>query len=153
MALHETLGLKVYKYYPLTSIEFMVGYVVFYIVSTYLFQRYMETREKLNVTFIAKTHNLLLGSASALMAVALLAAAYFDGRFESHDAFHCHPYRSEPFFFVHYLFYLSKIWEMVDTFLLIANKKPVIWLHYIHHASTLMVAGKIPTQFFISIHF
>lgn len=33
-----------------------------------------------------------------------------------------------------YIFYLSKYYEFVDTFILVLRKKPVIFLHVYHHA-------------------
>jgi len=36
-----------------------------------------------------------------------------------------------------YIFYLSKAFEFVDTFLLVLTKKKLIWLHKIHHLTTM----------------
>lgn len=54
----------------------------------------------------------------------------------------CHPLTlNGPNFLWMYLFILSKVVEFGDTFLLILRQKPVIFLHYYHHASVLIVSS------------
>lgn len=38
------------------------------------------------------------------------------------------------------LFIASKVWEFGDTFLLISRKKPVIFLHWFHHTTVLLLS-------------
>lgn len=40
--------------------------------------------------------------------------------------------------YVNYLFYLSKIWEFVDTAVLIIKQKPVSMLQFYHHFGALL---------------
>jgi len=40
---------------------------------------------------------------------------------------------SGPLFFWSYIFYLSKFYELVDSYLLVLKKKPLIFLHVFHH--------------------
>jgi hypothetical protein len=127
--------------YPLTSLGFMAGQAAGYNVVCWMGTRYMAGREKLELSWLAKAHNIALSAFSGLLAGYLLVIAARDGRFESHDALHCHPTLSPEYEHIIYLFYLSKLWEMLDTVLLIAAKKPVIWLHKIHHSSTLSIVG------------
>lgn len=47
-----------------------------------------------------------------------------------------------------YLFIISKIIEFGDTFLLIMRQKPVIFLHYYHHASVLLVSSHTFSRLF-----
>lgn len=54
----------------------------------------------------------------------------------------CHPLTlNGPNFLWMYLFILSKVVEFGDTVLLILRQKPVIFLHYYHHASVLVVSS------------
>eukprot|EP00128_Syssomonas_multiformis_P000647 Colp12_sorted_trinity150504_noHs@26961 len=124
---------------PLASKEAMVIEAVLYLLGEYAFTRFMRDRKPLNVGTIAKIHNTLLALFSFVCLVIGSKMAYDDGRFSSHDCFHCHAPRSRPYSFLVYAVYLSKFWELVDTALLVASKKPVIWLHRIHHLT--MVSG------------
>jgi hypothetical protein len=101
----------------------MVAQAAGYNVSCWAFTRYMTDREKWNVQTLAKVHNVALSVFSGVIAVWVLVVAVHDGRFDSHDAFHCHPTISADYYDIGYVFYLSKLWEMIDTFLLIATKK------------------------------
>ena len=54
----------------------------------------------------------------------------------------CHPLTLNGTNFLWmYLFIISKVVEFGDTFLLILRQKPVIFLHYYHHASVLLVSS------------
>eukprot|EP01091_Cochliopodium_minus_P006845 TRINITY_DN1681_c0_g1_i1.p1 TRINITY_DN1681_c0_g1~~TRINITY_DN1681_c0_g1_i1.p1 ORF type:complete len:169 (-),score=8.18 TRINITY_DN1681_c0_g1_i1:109-615(-) len=141
--LNERIGLPQVKVYPFTSLEFAFGSAIVYNIAIFFFKKYVDSRDKpLNWRGITKVHNFLMASYSGIAAILLIAASWMDGRFSSYDAFACHPpQRSEFFYLVCYSFYLSKIWEMFDTFSLIAAKKPVIWLHKIHHSITLSIAA------------
>jgi len=125
-----------YKDYPLSSTEFMIFFAIAYNIVCFGFEAFMKNRPKLNVDSIAKMHNLFMSIFSGVMTILVLLQSWRDGRFSSHDSFHCHPPRSEFYAHLFYLFYLSKLLEIVDTFLLIASKKRVIWLHRLHHTST-----------------
>jgi len=127
--------------WPMTSLEFMVAHAFAYNGACWAFSKYMKDKEPFRVGAIARVHNAALSAFSLILALVVIAFAYRDGIFATHETFHCHPPRSDAMGIIFYLFYLSKMWEMVDTFLLIASKKPVIWLHQIHHASTVSVVG------------
>ena len=42
-----------------------------------------------------------------------------------------------PIYFICYVFYVSKFYELFDTVLIILKKKPLIFLHVYHHFITL----------------
>jgi len=129
------------KSWPLTSVEFMICHAFAYNAACWAFTKYMKDKKPMLVGKIAKVHNAALSAFSLILALVAIVVAYRDGIFATHYTFHCNPPRSTAMGIIFYLFYLSKLWEMVDTFLLIASKKPVIWLHQIHHASTVSVVG------------
>mmetsp|Transcript_11247 Transcript_11247/g.31556 ORF Transcript_11247/g.31556 Transcript_11247/m.31556 type:complete len:333 (+) Transcript_11247:34-1032(+) len=87
---------------------------------------------------VSKFHNLALSLASLAMVVGHLVGTYQDGGLSSLDAYLCHipKPRSHLSELVFYAFYLSKLWELFDTFLLLCLQKTPIWLHLIHHSTT-----------------
>lgn len=79
------------------------------------------------------THNALLSLFSFLMSVVA-----FQRLCERSDIF-CETPRSSPIFF--WMWYFSKVWEWLDTAFLIAANKPISWLHYNHHMTTVSVVS------------
>ncbi|MCO5560317.1 hypothetical protein L7F22_013929 [Adiantum nelumboides] len=48
--------------------------------------------------------------------------------------FHPGTEASGPVFFWSYVFYLSKFYELLDTFIMILKRRPLTFLHVFHHA-------------------
>jgi len=87
---------------------------------------------------LSKAHNVLMTSLSLFMLVVLVYGGLRDGRFGSWDSFCCQkPKASGLIQWGMYVFYLSKMLEFIDTFLLILSKKKVILLHKVHHLTTM----------------
>ena len=86
-------------------------------------------------------HNSFMSILSLIMLVGILVGAYLNNRFSSWDAYCCSQPGNPPSVgllpFSMYVFYLSKGFEFVDTFLLVLGKKQLIWLHKIHHLTTM----------------
>eukprot|EP00211_Chloroparvula_japonica_P004758 CAMPEP_0119131892 /NCGR_PEP_ID=MMETSP1310-20130426/10849_1 /TAXON_ID=464262 /ORGANISM="Genus nov. species nov., Strain RCC2339" /LENGTH=685 /DNA_ID=CAMNT_0007122489 /DNA_START=115 /DNA_END=2172 /DNA_ORIENTATION=+ len=84
-------------------------------------------------------HNTFMALLSLAMLIGIVLGAYLEGRFSSAEAFLCK--RTQPSVglvpFTMWVFYLSKGLEFIDTFLLILRKKELIWLHKIHHLTTM----------------
>mmetsp|Transcript_12564 Transcript_12564/g.24160 ORF Transcript_12564/g.24160 Transcript_12564/m.24160 type:complete len:889 (-) Transcript_12564:363-3029(-) len=77
---------------------------------------------------------------SAAMLAGMVYGGYIDGRFSSLETAICtrlQPVQPGLVHFSMYVFYLSKMLEFVDTFLLVLSKKKLIWLHKIHHLTTM----------------
>ncbi|CAM9814472.1 unnamed protein product [Chrysoparadoxa australica] len=54
----------------------------------------------------------------------------------------CIPFRETQLFHVTaHAFFWSKLWEWIDSALLLAKGKKLSWLHYTHHASTAILTG------------
>mmetsp|Transcript_20072 Transcript_20072/g.30055 ORF Transcript_20072/g.30055 Transcript_20072/m.30055 type:complete len:1056 (-) Transcript_20072:132-3299(-) len=87
---------------------------------------------------LSKAHNVLMASLSFVMLAGLVYGGIRDGRFNSWDCLVCQkPKASGIIQLSMYTFYLSKMLEFIDTFLLILSKKKVILLHKVHHLTTM----------------
>jgi len=87
---------------------------------------------------VSQAHNFLMAGLSAFMLGAMVYGGIRDGRFSSWDAFVCNkPGHSGLIQWAMFVFYLSKMLEFIDTFLLVLSKKKVILLHKVHHLTTM----------------
>jgi cytochrome b involved in lipid metabolism len=125
-----------------TSLQFLVGVHLVYVAALYAVTQYANARTTIPgwLAGVKKAHNVFLAALSFFMLVALLVGGYIDGRFDSLYAFGCRKASaSQPGLTVWamYLFYLSKMLEFIDTFLLVLSKKKVILLHKVHHLTTM----------------
>ena len=149
---------------PMSRPYEVVGALVFYVVTFFTLSKlygYLSRGSEASAEKIAKAkaqrafykpfliaHNLILSIGSAVMLGGLLTA--YVTQFQQQNASFssafvrtvCDP--GQELFgkmqFWLYVFYLSKIYEFLDTFFLCLTMRPVIPLHYIHHVLTLCVA-------------
>lgn len=124
----------------MTSATFLAGVHVVYAGMLFLVTNYMKDRKRPSwVPAVSFVHNLNMSVLSLVMLIGLIAGAVWDKRFDSLDAFGCRPAAdyvgAVPFWM--YVFYLSKMLEFIDTFLLVLSKKDLIWLHKVHHLTTM----------------
>jgi len=128
---------------PLSTVYHVVGAVVLYLTTLVVLKRVMATREPLKLKSLLAVHNLTL---SAFSLVTLLAVLYHvipiwinRGTY----AISCDPtrdiYGRGPVVFWFYLFYLSKMYEFLDTVFQVLRKKSLQFLHVYHHCVTLML--------------
>jgi len=122
------------------SWQFLAGVHVVYAVVLSTLTYIMKGIEK-RISWakpLSKAHNLFMASLSAFMLTMLVYGAVRDGRFASWNAFVCErPGHSGLIQWAMYVFYLSKMLEFIDTFLLVMSKKKVILLHKVHHLTTM----------------
>lgn len=126
---------------PLTHPLFVTSMVVAYVVSVHAAQRFMRDREPIPCTRAMRTHNMFLVWLSALLGTALFMEALRQGTKHGLHYTLCSldMHRNGPLQFLYFINYLTKIYEFVDTFLMIARKRPVPFLHWYHHAATLLL--------------
>mmetsp|Transcript_43259 Transcript_43259/g.84785 ORF Transcript_43259/g.84785 Transcript_43259/m.84785 type:complete len:1343 (-) Transcript_43259:236-4264(-) len=81
-----------------------------------------------------------MSALSLLMLIGLVVGGLQQNRFNSMNTFLCKRTETvQPGLvqFSMWVFYLSKMFEFIDTFLLVLSKKKLIWLHKIHHLTTM----------------
>lgn len=126
---------------PLTSIS-SVGTIIFtYVLSIPIIRWIMKDSKPLNFPTIITIHNLFLLTMSAILAIGI---GYFilqdilqNGFFHSICSAETH---NNPYLHLfYYINYLLKYYEFVDTYIILLRKRPVIFLHWYHHAITVIL--------------
>jgi fatty acid elongase 3 len=122
--------------------------VVGYVAVIYLLQLFMKNRDPINsrspvIYYLILLHNMFLSSGSLVMLLkiiqSLLPMALKGGWYVMHcDQGNTHFTESQVYFWYH-VFYLSKVYEFLDTIILVLKKKRIIFLHVYHHIITLVL--------------
>jgi len=126
---------------PLSTFTHVAVAVCLYLLTLLVLRKVMANRDALKIKGLASVHNLTLSTFSL---VCLLAVLYHiipiwvnRGTF----TVSCDPtrdvYGKGPVVFWFYLFYLSKMYEFLDTVIQILRKKTPSFLHVYHHCITL----------------
>lgn len=126
---------------PLTRTETVVMLIGGYVLSLQPLQSVMQLFKPKSLHKIMVIHNLFLMMASAFLAICI---AYFIMKdiksfgfyhsicsSQSHDNAYLHLF--------YYINYLLKYYEFIDTYIIIFKKRPLIFLHWYHHASITMI--------------
>jgi len=108
-----------------------------YILSLYLLQNYMKDRKPFTLKGFTLVHNAFLSLLSLSMFLGasygvflkLNSQGFWAGLVCEQDA---DPMKG-PLFYWSFIFYLSKFYEFVDSYLLVLKKKELIFLHVWHH--------------------
>lgn len=119
---------------------------------TVLFVQWLLKARKAPVPIgsIPAVHNLVLCLGSLVMFLGTLQAAYVDSQenqwlWASEGKYTwlvCFPPGTKSIgriFFWSYVYYLSKFYELLDTFILVLKKKPLSLLHVYHHAVVVVM--------------
>ena len=126
---------------PLTSIQTVIIIIGGYVLSLPLLRWIMKEQKPITVPRLMVVHNLFLMSASACLSVGI---SYFvvkdvlkNGFYHSICSAEVH---DNPYLHLfYYINYLLKFYEFLDTYIMILKKKPVIFLHWYHHAITALL--------------
>jgi fatty acid elongase 3 len=112
-----------------------------YVTMIVLLPRWMRDRQPMNLGFMPFVHNFVLTVGSFVMTVGIAAELYdMWGRPDAAEYAICdplHEHSSRRVYFWYFVFYLSKMYEFIDTLILCLRKKPLIFLHTYHHIITL----------------
>jgi len=115
---------------------------VAYLVLIYLFKKYMDTREPFELRRPLIVWNGFLSIFSILGAYRLVPAFIQLWSRSTLRETICYAgfFENGTIGLWTLLFILSKVPELIDTFFLIARKRPLMFLHWYHHATVLMYA-------------
>lgn len=119
----------------------------FYVCAAYLAavlcgKHLMKNRTPLNIRGVLFIWNLCLATFSVMGACRTMPELYFTIRvFGWHSSFCNNSFYTENKISAYwsYVFVLSKIVELLDTFFVVARKQKITFIHVYHHASTLVI--------------
>jgi len=125
------------------SLSTVIYALVFYCVTILVLKKFMEGREPIQLTIPVSIHNLALSAFSLISLVVILydlVPMFLNHGFYSVS---CDPgnkhFARGRIVFLFYLFYLSKMYEFIDTFLQVLRKKNLLFLHVYHHITTVIL--------------
>jgi len=122
---------------PFSQFQVPLVASLLYVVLLYGLQAFMKDRKALTLQKFTFVHNLFLTLLSTVMFIGTAYGAYLKYQSQGFfDGLVCEQ-EAQPMngilFYWSYIFYLSKYYEFVDSFLLVVKKKPLIFLHVFHH--------------------
>jgi fatty acid elongase 3 len=111
----------------------------FYLISVYSLRNYMRDKPKWDLYWIRVFHNAFLSFASFVMVLGVIKEVYHLYTHYGIESLICDESRRQSegnMFFWYYVFFLSKFYEFIDTYILCVRKKPITFLHCFHHFIT-----------------
>lgn len=147
--------------YSYNFLAFVVS--IIYIVGVFYGQHAMKNREPFDLRGVVTYWNLFLAIFSFIGACRTVPHLIFSWRHFGLDYLVCRSsdvaYQSGASGVWLHLFVYSKYFELFDTVLLVLRKKPVIFLHWYHHATVLMFTvdalahRQTSPQFFVAMNY
>lgn len=121
---------------------------LFYALSVKLLQIYVASQKNYAAPKwlepFRKIHNMSLAAVSFIMFAVMTVVIAQDGRLNSWDDMSCRLTSNTGIYgFINFIYLVSKVWEWVDTYILVLSNKPVIYLHWFHHMTTFTMAAFI----------
>jgi len=124
---------------PLSQWPWPVSFCIGYLLSVVLLKQYMINKEAWNLRLFRIVHNTFLCFGSFVMLLAMvkeLIPVVQKGGLESLTCDSNKFQLEGNLYFWFYIFFLSKFYEFLDTYILILRKKPINFLHCYHHFIT-----------------
>jgi hypothetical protein len=137
--------------------------VVGYLATIYFLQQWMKDRKPYSLKTFVLLHNVFLCALSAAMMTGIvfeLLLVLRNTRFADIDnVFLCDQLGTLSegrLIWWFYLFHLSKVYEFIDTVILVLKKKEIIFLHIYHHCITfvltyVMMSNEVAVQWISSL--
>jgi len=129
-----------HKESPLSDWPWPITLCFSYLISVFLLSHYMQNRKAWDLKYFRIFHNVFLCFGSFIMVIGMITEvirAYNIGGVESLicDSNRVQFQQTHLYTWM-YIFFLSKFYEFLDTYILILRKKPVSFLHCFHHFIT-----------------
>jgi len=127
----------IYGKTPFSHIQVPIVSSILYLITLYGLQAYMKDKKPQSFRNFTLIHNIFLTTISTAMFLGTAYGAYI--KYQVQGFFNGLVCEQEPepikghLFFWSYIFYLSKFYELIDSYLLVCKKKPLIFLHVFHH--------------------
>ncbi|CAI4224528.1 unnamed protein product [Auanema sp. JU1783] len=116
---------------------------VFYIISIFVGQRIMKNRKEYKLDNVLAIWNFMFSIFSGIAAYKLIPELVSVFIKDGFVGSYCnnHTYYTDPSTgFWGWMFVMSKLPELGDTLFLVLRKRPVIFMHWYHHAATFVYA-------------
>eukprot|EP01114_Cavostelium_apophysatum_P019906 TRINITY_DN653_c0_g1_i1.p1 TRINITY_DN653_c0_g1~~TRINITY_DN653_c0_g1_i1.p1 ORF type:complete len:295 (+),score=60.71 TRINITY_DN653_c0_g1_i1:151-1035(+) len=122
---------------PFSHFQIPVFMSLFYLATLFTLQVWMKNKKPFVLKSFTFVHNVILTVLSLAMFVGTTYGAILKYRAQGFWAGlvceqEAEPIRG-PLYYWSYIFYLSKFYELIDSYLLVLKKKPLIFLHVFHH--------------------
>jgi len=128
---------------PLSSVYHVTGAIALYLTTLLVLRRVMANRGPIKLKGLLAAHNITLSSFSFVALVVILYHFIPIWINRGTYAISCDPkrdiYGRGPVVFWFYIFYLSKMYEFLDTVFQVLRKKNLEFLHVYHHCVTLLL--------------
>lgn len=127
---------------PFSRWHWPVISIIFYFAVIYVLQSIMVMRKPVDIPRFLVFHNFSLSIASLLLGSWItytLISSFLGGLTPYQVLCSSEIYDNGHMQMIYYINMFFKMWEFVDTFLLVLRKKPVAFLHAYHHAATLFL--------------
>eukprot|EP01113_Clastostelium_recurvatum_P024033 TRINITY_DN2867_c0_g1_i2.p2 TRINITY_DN2867_c0_g1~~TRINITY_DN2867_c0_g1_i2.p2 ORF type:complete len:282 (-),score=45.66 TRINITY_DN2867_c0_g1_i2:968-1813(-) len=128
---------------PFSQLHEALIAVAIYLATVYTLQWFMKDKQPMKLRALAIIHNLILsvGSLVVLLAITYYVTPWFwrKGAEDVVCDIRGDYFVKGPVNWWMYVFYLSKVYEFLDTIILVLRKKQVIFLHVYHHCITLLL--------------
>jgi len=110
-----------------------------YLISVFLLKKMMKDKEVVDLKWFRIIHNAFLCWGSLLMVFGLVKELSLVFQKHGLEALWCDSNNRQMegnLYFWYYVFFLSKFYEFIDTFILIVRQKDISFLHCFHHFIT-----------------
>ncbi|KAI8907732.1 ELO family [Powellomyces hirtus] len=132
----------VYGVTPFTSRNTIITAWALYFSTILILKRYMRDRAAFTLRKATALHNLFLCLTSFFIFAGVIRYTHARAQTRGIDEVFCTTDTtslSGPLTWFLYIYYLSKFYELLDTVILVLKKKPVIFLHWYHHAIVIVM--------------
>lgn len=126
---------------PLMDLRVALAIAAGYLVVTWLLMKFMENRKPYDLYGLRLIHNIILVVVSLGLCVGIVKEAWDRNYTLFCNTMSANPKNDVPMSMLIYIFYVSKVYEFMDTFIMALRKKnaQISFLHVYHHATIFLI--------------